>query len=87
MTQLISRNYSGDLVEAVQKSLPFLKGHFAFALIHKDHPNLIVASACECPRSIRTAIGRDRIESPLPTPNAFLKAIAQCGLPSQRRDR
>lgn len=52
LTNLISKHYAGNLVEAVQKALPFLKGHFAFALIHKDHPDEIVASARECPLSI-----------------------------------
>ncbi len=52
IAQLVSKNYKGDLVEAVQKSLPFLKGQFAIALIHKDHPDQIIASARECPLSI-----------------------------------
>lgn len=71
MTNLISRHYSGNLVEAVQKALPFLKGHFAIALIHKDHPDRIVAAARECPLSI----GYDdaRTESIISSdPNAFL---------------
>ncbi len=52
IAQLISSHYQGDLVEAVQKTLPLLKGHFAIALIHKDHPDQIVAAARECPLSV-----------------------------------
>lgn len=71
IAQLIAKHYVGDLVEAVQKTLPLLKGHFAIALIHKDHPDLIVAAARECPLSI----GYDdpRTESIISSdPNAFL---------------
>lgn len=71
ITQMISKNYAGDLVQAVQKSLPFLKGHFAIALIHKDHPDQIVAAARECPLSI--GYNDDRTESIISSdPNAFL---------------
>jgi glucosamine--fructose-6-phosphate aminotransferase (isomerizing) len=71
MTNLIAKNYRGDLVEAVQKSLPFLKGHFAIALIHKDHPDQVVAAARECPLSI--GYNDDRTESIISSdPNAFL---------------
>jgi glucosamine--fructose-6-phosphate aminotransferase (isomerizing) len=52
IAQLIAQHYNGDLIEAVQETLPLLKGHFAIALIHKDHPDLIVAAARECPLSI-----------------------------------
>ncbi len=71
MTNLIAQHYSGDLVEAVQKSLPFLKGHFAIALIHKDHPDRIIAAARECPLSI--GFDDARTESIISSdPNAFL---------------
>lgn len=49
ISQLISSNYSGDLVEALRKSLPKLQGSYAFAFIHKDHPETIVAVADGCP--------------------------------------
>lgn len=71
IVQWIAKQYRGNLVEAVQKTLPLLKGHFAIALIHQDHPNLIVAAARECPLSI----GYDdlRSESIISSdPNAFL---------------
>lgn len=71
MTNLIAKNYHGDLVEAVQKSLPLLKGHFAIALIHKDHPDQMIAAARECPLSI--GYNDARTESIISSdPNAFL---------------
>jgi glucosamine--fructose-6-phosphate aminotransferase (isomerizing) len=49
VAHLISQNYKGDLLEAVRQTMPLLKGAFAIALIHKDHPDEIVAFAQECP--------------------------------------
>lgn len=74
IAQLISKNYRGDLVQAVHRSLPFLKGQFAIALIHKNHPDQIIASARHCPLSIGTddAHSESIISS---DPNAF------CGKP------
>lgn len=70
IAQLIAKHYTGDLVEAVQKTLPLLKGHFAIALIHKNHPDLIVAAARECPLSI--GYNDARTETILSSdPNAF----------------
>jgi glucosamine--fructose-6-phosphate aminotransferase (isomerizing) len=67
----IAKNYKGDLLEAVQKSLPFFRGHFALALIHKDHPDEIIATAKECPLSI--GINDAKTESIISSdPNAFL---------------
>ncbi len=71
IANLISKYYSGNLVEAVYKTLPYLKGHFAIALVHKDHPREIVAVARECPLSI--GYDDQRTESMVSSdPNAFL---------------
>lgn len=71
ITNLIAQYYAGNLVEAVQKTLPRLKGHFAIALVHKDHPDQIVAAARECPLSI--GMNDARTESIISSdPNAFL---------------
>jgi len=71
IAQLISRHYAGDLVAAVQKALSLLKGHFAIALIHKDHPDQIVAAARESPLSI--GIDEKCTEVMISSdPNAFL---------------
>lgn len=73
VAQLISQNYQGDLVEAVQKTIPLLKGQFAIALIHKNHPDHIVAFARDCPLSI--GYNDKQTESIVSSdPNAFLGA-------------
>ncbi len=71
VVQMIARQYRGNLVEAVHKITPQLKGSFAIALIHKDHPGEIVAFAKECPLSIGTNDAKS--ESIISSdPNAFL---------------
>lgn len=49
VAHLISSLYKGNLLEAVQEAVSMLKGAFALALIHKDHPDQIIAIAQECP--------------------------------------
>lgn len=73
IVQLIAWLYRGSFVGAVQKALPLLKGIYAIALIHKDHPDQIIAAARECP----LAIGVDEIsgESFLSSdPNTFISS-------------
>ena len=49
IAQLVGSLYEGDILKAVQQTVPLLKGAFAFALIHKDFPNQIVAVAHKAP--------------------------------------
>lgn len=52
VAQLISDFYQGDLLAAVQKALGLLRGFWGIALIHKNHPNQIIAAARENPIAI-----------------------------------
>jgi glucosamine--fructose-6-phosphate aminotransferase (isomerizing) len=49
VVHLIERFYDGDLVAAVQAAYPELEGHFAFVVIHHDHPGLLVGARRQCP--------------------------------------
>jgi glucosamine--fructose-6-phosphate aminotransferase (isomerizing) len=49
VTHLIERHYGGDLVEAVRLAFAELEGHFAFVVIHHDHPGLLVAARHQVP--------------------------------------
>jgi glucosamine--fructose-6-phosphate aminotransferase (isomerizing) len=49
IVHLIERHYEGDLVEAVRAAYRELEGHFAFVVIHHDHPSLLVGARLECP--------------------------------------
>jgi glucosamine--fructose-6-phosphate aminotransferase (isomerizing) len=39
----------GDLLEAVRAAYADLEGHFAFVVIHHDHPDLLVGARHQCP--------------------------------------
>jgi glucosamine--fructose-6-phosphate aminotransferase (isomerizing) len=49
VTHLIEEHYEGDLLEAVQRTFAELEGHFAFVVIHRDHPGLLVGARLQCP--------------------------------------
>jgi glutamine---fructose-6-phosphate transaminase (isomerizing) len=49
IVHLIERHYAGDLVDAVCAAYRELEGHFAFVVIHHDHPNLLVGARLQCP--------------------------------------
>jgi glutamine---fructose-6-phosphate transaminase (isomerizing) len=49
VTHLIERYYEGDLIEAVRLAFNELEGHFAFVVIHHDHPGLLVGARHQVP--------------------------------------
>jgi glucosamine--fructose-6-phosphate aminotransferase (isomerizing) len=49
VSHLVERHYGGDLVEAVQAAYDELEGHFAFVVIHREHPGLLVGARLQCP--------------------------------------
>ena len=49
VTHLIERYYEGDLVAAVRAAFAELEGHFAFVVIHRDHPGLLVGARHQVP--------------------------------------
>jgi len=57
VTHLVERHYEGDLVEAVRRAFGELEGHFAFVVIHRDHPGLLVGARHQVPLVV--GIGRD----------------------------
>lgn len=50
--QLINYLYKGDLLKAVRRALPLLKGAFALAILQKNHPDQIICIANESPLAI-----------------------------------
>jgi len=57
VTHLVERHYDGDLVEAVRRAFAELEGHFAFVVIHRDHPGLLVGARHQVPLVV--GIGQD----------------------------
>ncbi len=52
IAQLVSHYYKGDLLAAVQQALGQLRGSWGIAIIHKNHPNEIIAATRENPIAI-----------------------------------
>ncbi len=70
IAQLIAHYYHGDFKESVQKAIGDLQGSFAIAVIHKNHPDTIIASARESPLVV--ALCRKNQHSYLSSdPNSF----------------
>src|SRR2546427_1564309 len=49
VVHLVDPPYAGDLTEAVRAASRELEGHFAFVVIHHDHPDLLVGARRQCP--------------------------------------
>jgi len=59
VAQLISHFYEGNLLSAVQKTLSLLQGFWGIAVIHKNHPDQIIAAARENPIAIASNFSRE----------------------------
>jgi glucosamine--fructose-6-phosphate aminotransferase (isomerizing) len=59
VTHLVERHYRGDLVEAVRLAFDELEGHFAFVVIHHDHPGLLVGARHQVPLVV--GVGSDEM--------------------------
>jgi glucosamine--fructose-6-phosphate aminotransferase (isomerizing) len=49
VAHLVERHYKGDLAAAVKAAYRELDGHFAFVVIHRDHPDMLVGARLQCP--------------------------------------
>jgi glucosamine--fructose-6-phosphate aminotransferase (isomerizing) len=49
VVHLIERHYQGDLLEATREAYSELEGHYAFVVIHHDHPEELVGARHQCP--------------------------------------
>ncbi len=63
IANVIAKYYRGNLPEAVNAALPLLKGAYAIALVHKDHPGKIIAVANQSPIVIGVSQGEVFISS------------------------
>ena len=70
VTHLIERHYEGDLVDAVRATYRELEGHFAFVVIHSDHPEQLVGARVQCPLVVGVGEGEMFLASAV---TAFLK--------------
>src|SRR5439155_9108031 len=77
VVHLVERNYTGDLVAAVRTAYRELEGHFAFVVIHHDHPDLLVGARRQCPLVVGVGEGEMFLASSIA---AFLRDIRKVHL-------
>jgi glutamine---fructose-6-phosphate transaminase (isomerizing) len=70
VAHLVERHYTGDLVEAVRDAYRELDGHFAFVVIHRDHPDTLVGARLQCPLVVGVGEGETFLASSIA---AFLR--------------
>src|SRR5215211_1054848 len=70
VAHLIERYYAGDLVEAVRAVYGRLRGHFAFVVLHREHPGLLVGARLQCPLVVGVGDGETFLASSIA---AFLR--------------
>ena len=63
VAHLVERYYGGDLVEAVRAVYGKLQGHFAFVVVHREHPGLLVGARLQCPLVVGVADGETFLAS------------------------
>jgi glucosamine--fructose-6-phosphate aminotransferase (isomerizing) len=63
VTHLVERHYAGDLTEAVRAAYLELEGHFAFVVIHNDHPQTLVGARQQCPLVVGIGVGESFLAS------------------------
>ena len=51
-----------------------LEGHFAFVVVHRDHPDLLVGARLQCPLVV--GVGEGRCSSPRPSPRSCARRTA-----------
>jgi glucosamine--fructose-6-phosphate aminotransferase (isomerizing) len=49
VVHLIEKHYAGDLTDAVRTTYSLLEGHFAFVVVHRNHPGTLVGARLQCP--------------------------------------
>ena len=59
VAHLVERCYDGDLAAAVRAASVALEGHYAFVVMHRDQPELLVATRHACPLVV--GIGEDEV--------------------------
>jgi glucosamine--fructose-6-phosphate aminotransferase (isomerizing) len=77
IAHLIERRYEGDLTEAVRLAFAELRGHYAFAAMHRDHPDTLVAARQECPLVVGLGEGEAFLASAIPAFLAETRRVLQ----------
>lgn len=74
IAHLIAHFYDGDVLRAVQETLPLLQGAYAFAVVHKDMPGQIIAVASHAPLALGIGNGENFLSS---DPNVLPEGVRE----------
>ncbi len=75
LAKLIFQNYSGDLLEAVKKTLPYVRGTYGLLAMHADHPDELVAARLGSPLVLGVGEGEYYIASDVTPMLPFTKQV------------
>ena len=63
IAHLLAQHYQGDLSAAVKACLPHFEGAYAIAVIHRDHPDLLVGARHDSPLVVGLGAGTNYLAS------------------------
>ena len=75
LAKLIFQNYTGNLLKAVKKTLPKVRGTYGLVVMHADHPNELVAARLGSPLVIGISEGEYYIASDVTPVLPFTKQV------------
>jgi glucosamine--fructose-6-phosphate aminotransferase (isomerizing) len=78
ISHLLEEAYDGDLAAAVEAVYPQLEGHFAFVVIHRDHPDELVGVRFQVPLCVGLGKGENFLASNVA---AFLRETREVQFP------
>ncbi|MDI6692445.1 MAG: glutamine--fructose-6-phosphate transaminase (isomerizing) [Anaerosomatales bacterium] len=76
VAHLIEALYDGDLVEAVRKATSRLHGSYALAVVHLDHPDLLVAARKDSPLIVGLGSDENIVASDIPAVLEHTRRVA-----------
>lgn len=79
VAHMIAGFYKGDLVKAVQQTMGTLKGAFAIAVVHKEHPEMIVAMSRDAPMAVGVGQNQTFVSSDTNAFAAYTKDVIYLG--------
>lgn len=74
-SHLIEKHYSGNAVEALQKAMREIRGSYAFAFVHKDHPGKVFFARNQSPLILGIGNGSNLIASDVPAVLAYTRNV------------
>lgn len=66
IAHLVEKFYSGDISEAVRKTIKRLHGSYAIAVIHKDEPHKLIGARCDSPLIVGVGKSENFLASDVP---------------------